>query len=203
MIKDYYKILNVNRESSLNDIKKSFRSLALHWHPDKNSAPQAKETFLQIYEAYEILANETKRENYNILYDEYFLKKVSIINPVQRQYEYEKYNEWRNDAQNRAYEKAKMTYKEFAKFIRATFKIIEWGCTTLVIFALWLNFGPGMAYNLLIFFYEEVIFKMQYKEFSGLAIIFWIFILLIFLFNLFVTIAGIVVFFEKKTGSRS
>jgi len=54
--KDYYEILGVSRDASLEDIKKAYRSLAKQYHPDVNKDdPQASEKFKEINEAYEVL----------------------------------------------------------------------------------------------------------------------------------------------------
>jgi molecular chaperone DnaJ len=63
MAKDYYKILEVERSASQDDIKKSFRRLAHQYHPDKNSGNDGK--FKEINEAYQILGNEEKRKQYD------------------------------------------------------------------------------------------------------------------------------------------
>lgn len=61
---DYYKILDVNRSATPADIKKSYRKLALKWHPDKNpnNADEATRKFKEISEAYEVLSDEKKRK---------------------------------------------------------------------------------------------------------------------------------------------
>ena len=56
MYKDYYKILNVNIFSNIDSIKKSYRELAMKYHPDRNSGDiLSEEKFKDITEAYEIL----------------------------------------------------------------------------------------------------------------------------------------------------
>ena len=65
MNKDYYKILGVSKTSSLDDIKKSFRSLAKEYHPDINKNPEAKFKMQEILEAYEVLSNDAKRKEYD------------------------------------------------------------------------------------------------------------------------------------------
>ncbi|KAK4328828.1 hypothetical protein Pmani_000770 [Petrolisthes manimaculis] len=64
---DYYKILEVNRSSSVAEIKKAYRRLALKWHPDKNPDNQddATKKFKEISEAYEVLSDEKKRKIYD------------------------------------------------------------------------------------------------------------------------------------------
>jgi molecular chaperone DnaJ len=65
-LKDYYKVLNVRPTANLQQIKKSFRILALQFHPDKNpGSVYAEAQFREIQEAYEILSDTKKREEYN------------------------------------------------------------------------------------------------------------------------------------------
>ncbi|XP_046576033.1 dnaJ homolog subfamily B member 4-like [Haliotis rubra] len=67
MGKDYYKILNVAKGASDEDIKKGYRKMALKYHPDKNKSPGAEEKFKEIAEAYEVLSDPKKKE----IYDKY------------------------------------------------------------------------------------------------------------------------------------
>jgi curved DNA-binding protein CbpA len=68
-LKDYYRILDVNKDASAQDIKKAFRQLALRYHPDCNpdNPKQAEEKFKEINEAYEVLGNEQKKRQYDRL----------------------------------------------------------------------------------------------------------------------------------------
>ncbi|NXI56782.1 DJB12 protein, partial [Chloroceryle aenea] len=68
--KDYYEILGVNREASDEDLKKSYRKLALKFHPDKNHTPGATEAFKAIGNAYAVLSNPEKRKQYDQFGDE-------------------------------------------------------------------------------------------------------------------------------------
>lgn len=66
--KDYYKILGVSKEASAQEIKKSYRKLALKYHPDKNPGnKQAEEKFKEISEANEVLSAPEKRKKYDAL----------------------------------------------------------------------------------------------------------------------------------------
>jgi molecular chaperone DnaJ len=62
-MKDYYKILEVEENASDEDIKKSYRNLSKRFHPDVN--PDGAEKFKEINEAYEVLGNGEKRQQYN------------------------------------------------------------------------------------------------------------------------------------------
>ena len=63
--KDYYEILGVNKNSSIEEIKKKFRKLALEFHPDRNKAPDASEKFKEINEAYQVLVDPEKKKIYD------------------------------------------------------------------------------------------------------------------------------------------
>ena len=63
---DYYEILEIERTSDKEIIKKAYRKLALKYHPDRNPDDKsAEERFKQINEAYEILSNDEKRQIYD------------------------------------------------------------------------------------------------------------------------------------------
>src|SRR6476620_7565159 len=65
MLKDYYQILQIEPNSTLAEIKQAFRRLALIYHPDKNPNDKyAEAQFNEIKEAYEVLTNPVKKENY-------------------------------------------------------------------------------------------------------------------------------------------
>jgi len=63
--KDYYKTLGVSRGSTQDEIKKAYFKLAKEYHPDVNKAPEAKEKFASINDAYETLGDEGKRRVYD------------------------------------------------------------------------------------------------------------------------------------------
>ncbi|XP_075480415.1 uncharacterized protein LOC142521107 [Primulina tabacum] len=65
---DYYNILKVSRDAGEEDIKKSYKRLAMKWHPDKNSVntQEAEAKFKQISEAYDVLSDPQKRQIYDL-----------------------------------------------------------------------------------------------------------------------------------------
>src|SRR3954453_10290130 len=64
--RDYYEVLGLKREASFEEIKKSYRQMALKFHPDKNPGDAAAETrFKEAAEAYEVLSDQEKRARYD------------------------------------------------------------------------------------------------------------------------------------------
>ncbi|XP_050371296.1 uncharacterized protein LOC126789235 [Argentina anserina] len=66
---DYYKLLQVDKSATDDELKKAYRKLAMKWHPDKNptNKKEAETKFKQISEAYEVLSDPQKRA----IYDQY------------------------------------------------------------------------------------------------------------------------------------
>ncbi len=66
MAKDYYQILGVARDTDQAALKKAYRKLAQTWHPDRNPGDkQAEERFKEITEAYAVLSDKEKRQQYD------------------------------------------------------------------------------------------------------------------------------------------
>lgn len=64
--KDYYKILGIDRNADVSDIKKAYRKLAMEYHPDRNPGDaKAEERFKEIGEAYAVLSDPQKRREYD------------------------------------------------------------------------------------------------------------------------------------------
>lgn len=69
---DLYKILSVGRNADHKTIRRAFKKLSLKYHPDKNDDPDAKEYYTQIINAYEILSDPAKKEQYD---------RYGVVNP--------------------------------------------------------------------------------------------------------------------------
>ena len=64
--KDYYKVLDVDKKATTDEIKKAYRKMALKFHPDKNPGnKEAEDKFKSVAEAYEVLSDPDKRAEYD------------------------------------------------------------------------------------------------------------------------------------------
>ena len=65
--KDYYEVLGVQKDATEEQIRKAYKKLALRWHPDKNpdNKKEAEEKFKEINEAYSVLSDPQKRNEYD------------------------------------------------------------------------------------------------------------------------------------------
>lgn len=115
---DYYRVLEVHDNASLQDIKKSFRRLSLLKHPDKNKSPNAHEEFVLIVNAYEVLKDSKKRTIFDSnleekrKFDNSNYRNVNVKPPV--------YNYTSDNAERYA----NMRYEDFEKVLNS---IINFG----------------------------------------------------------------------------
>lgn len=65
--RDYYEVLGVAKNATIDEIKRAFRKLAMKYHPDRNKEKDAEAKFKEINEAYQVLSDEKKRQ----IYDQY------------------------------------------------------------------------------------------------------------------------------------
>ncbi|KAI9205738.1 DnaJ domain-containing protein [Polychytrium aggregatum] len=64
---DYYKVLDLDRSASDEEIRRAYRKMALKFHPEKNKSPEAIDLFYRIAESYDVLSNAQRRA----IYDQY------------------------------------------------------------------------------------------------------------------------------------
>lgn len=75
---DYYKVLGVEKSADASEIKKAYRKLALKYHPDRNKDnKEAEDKFKQISEAYAVLSDKDKRQQYDTFGAEGFQQRYS------------------------------------------------------------------------------------------------------------------------------
>ena len=73
MRKDYYAVLGIEKGASADEIKKAYRKLAMQFHPDRNQGdPSAEERFKEVSEAYAVLSDTEKRQQYDTFGDTRF-----------------------------------------------------------------------------------------------------------------------------------
>lgn len=66
MTRDHYKILEVRRDASADDVQHAYRALAMRYHPDRNASPEAAAKMTVINEAWEVLGDALRRRDYDV-----------------------------------------------------------------------------------------------------------------------------------------
>jgi DnaJ domain len=66
-MRDHYKVLEVPRDVSAEDLQHAYRTLAMRYHPDRNPSPEAATRMTAINEAWEVLGDARRRRDYDIL----------------------------------------------------------------------------------------------------------------------------------------
>lgn len=112
-MKDYYKILEVDFDADDEDIKRAYRRIALKYHPDKNSSDKATQKFIEATEAYEILIDTSRREEYDSFYKAGSQDSEMSQNDKANYKQKEK--DWSKYGKAKAQEYAAMKYAKFAK----------------------------------------------------------------------------------------
>jgi len=65
--RDYYEVLGVPRNATKDQVKDAYRKMAMQYHPDRNKDPEAEERFKEISEAYAVLSDDQKRNQYDTM----------------------------------------------------------------------------------------------------------------------------------------
>ena len=98
MIHDYYSILGVDRDANLETIKKVFRKKIALYHPENNKAPEAREKFDVLIEAFNVLSDKNKRKAYDKMLNAKTHNLPQVITPKQE----ETYKEWQKEAKKKS-----------------------------------------------------------------------------------------------------
>lgn len=110
-MKNYYSILGVSRNASVQEIKQAFRKLAVKYHPDKSNDSSTASKFIEITEAYEVLRDLQKKQQYDVYYDKYFVSTTVLVAPLAQKQAWERYGE------TKAKEYASMSYDDFDRLV--------------------------------------------------------------------------------------
>ncbi len=128
--KDYYAILEIDRQSSLEEIRTAYRLLSKKWHPDLNPGKNVTEKMQDINEAYAILKDPDKKARYDFEYDTFYrTEKVKQDNWQQYEngHEYEVHNEDLKQDIKEARKYAEDLVSEFFKSLKETSKVAAKG----------------------------------------------------------------------------
>jgi DnaJ-class molecular chaperone len=67
---DHYKVLGIDKTATHAQITSAFRRKVLEYHPDRNHSPDAKEMFIRVNQAFEVLGNPERRSAYDYLHSQ-------------------------------------------------------------------------------------------------------------------------------------
>ena len=109
---DYYKVLNISENATLEEIKKAFRELAKEYHPDKNKSSDASVKFREVFEAYEILKDKITKDIFDERRRKFYNKKSAEFNN-EKYTNSETYENVKKEANKRAEYFSKMTFDDF------------------------------------------------------------------------------------------
>lgn len=114
--KDYYRVLGLTSEASEEQITVAFRKLAMKYHPDRNHDASAKERFIEIYEAYQILSDHGRRETYDRLSREEkeFSEAADSSGYQSNRQESNQYENWQKVYRNEGEAYSQMSFSQFA-----------------------------------------------------------------------------------------
>lgn len=134
MFIDYYEVLEIKQNATLEEIKIAFKKQALKWHPDKNLGIDTTEFMKEINEAYLILKDAEARERYDkeyIIFNLFKknLKEESNKEKSEKKYTYSEYyssddtlNNWMKNAKQQAEDLANQTIEDFKGMVSVGLK---------------------------------------------------------------------------------
>jgi hypothetical protein len=123
MLEPCYTILGLEKGATIDEIKKAYRHFARQYHPDVCNDPDAKDKFIQVNEAYELLIKHTQNINKGIFTPENDFYTNDSVNSA--------YIEWlkyvQNKARARAARNAKLKFEQFKEsYIYKSAKAASW-----------------------------------------------------------------------------
>ena len=124
--KDYYAILEIDRQSTQDEIKAAYRLLSKKWHPDLNPGKDVTRKMQDINEAYAILKDSVKKARYDFEYDNYYRTEQANHEEKHRtesRQEYEVHDEHLRQDINDAREYAENLVAEFFKSLKETSRV--------------------------------------------------------------------------------
>lgn len=139
----YYGLLGISEQASVDEIKKAFRAKAKQYHPDVNSSPDAKQQFIQIHEAYELLLHHKTHLSYNAVKEKYQRSKTSeddISRAAKTRAESFANNSYNTYKKTEYYSKSKLV-KEATYFVELMFYLV-----LIIVFPIILSFFIGGKY---------------------------------------------------------
>lgn len=159
MTATYYDILGINKNATLNEIKAAYKSLAKKYHPDIN--PNTSDLFKQINEAYSVLSDSVKRNEYDsLLSNDNCDLDVEDLTDDDLDAIISKLEELRKEIYNKEKQKIKSNYKKSKQVTESIFDIINnfssyeftkgysllWNKKVSTLFGAWLIFILGTFY---------------------------------------------------------
>lgn len=97
---EYFKVLGLNTDASISEIKKAYRQKARMFHPDLNNSPDARDNFILITEAYEFLIGNFDRlrtdHAFSVALEEWKRSMQDLSRQRARAHAYESYRQFRN-----------------------------------------------------------------------------------------------------------
>ncbi|MFN7705032.1 MAG: DnaJ domain-containing protein [Chryseotalea sp.] len=133
---DYYQIMGLKPDASSTAIRSAYKKLAMLYHPDRNpNNPQAEELFKVINEAYQVLSDPIKKQQYDLRYHglDTTINHSSAHDKraYWREYHHKQYQQWRQSQQQTSYQFDKRYFKIQGLAI-ATFLVIAGICFGII-----------------------------------------------------------------------